>query len=247
VKSADRLRNTSADSTVGLKSGVTPRFAAPLGGLIFSGSMRAFSRSRGGRLRAPCYFRAVTSDSTLNSTLLIAMPQLEDPNFRRSVMLIVEHSGDGTFGLVLNRSVDLLASTLCASLDIEWHGDPEDAMQWGGPVEPNTGWLLLNEPKKLDFEDPSVSRVGETDLFLARSIEVLRSASDEAPGTIRFYLGYAGWGPGQLESEMEQGAWLVAPLDLDLIFNTPADDVWDRAVRGLGIEPATLVSTQGLQ
>lgn len=189
----------------------------------------------------------MNSDPTLNATLLIAMPQLEDPNFRRTVMLIVEHSEDGTFGLVLNRSVDLLASTLCASLDIDWHGDPSANIQWGGPVEPNTGWLLLNDPKKLDLEDPSISRVGEADLYLARSIEVLRSASLEASGTVRFYLGYAGWGPGQLESEMAQGAWLIAPPNPDLAFEASADSMWDRAVRGLGIDPASLVSTQGIQ
>jgi putative transcriptional regulator len=175
------------------------------------------------------------------------MPQLDDPNFRRTVMLIVEHSEDGTFGLVLNRSVDLLASTLFASLDIEWQGDPTANIQWGGPVEPNTGWLLLNDPKSLDLDDPSISKLGLDGVYLARSIEVLRSASQEATGTLRFYLGYAGWGPGQLESEMEQGAWLVAPPNSDLVFKVPDDDLWDRAVRGLGIDPATLVSTQGIQ
>jgi putative transcriptional regulator len=195
----------------------------------------------------PCYFRGVNSDSELNSTLLIAMPQLDDPNFRRTVMLIVDHSENGTFGLVLNRVVDLLAPTLCASLDVEWRGDADANVHWGGPVEPDTGWLLLNEPKLMDLDDPSISRVGDAGLYLARSIEVLRDASHEAPGTIQFYLGYAGWGPGQLESEMTQGAWLVAPPNTDLVFNAPTDEVWDRAVRGLGIDPASLVSTQGLQ
>lgn len=195
----------------------------------------------------PCYFQSVNSDSELNSTLLIAMPQLEDPNFRRTVMLIVDHSEGGTFGLVLNRVVDLLASTLCASLNVDWRGDPQASIHWGGPVEPDTGWLLLNEPKILDLDDPSISRIGDEDLFLARSIEVLRGASNEASGAIQLYLGYAGWGPGQLESEMTQGAWLVAPPNTELVFDVSPDDVWDRAVRGLGIEPASLVSTQGLQ
>ena len=196
---------------------------------------------------APCYFRSVNTDSELNSTLLIAMPQLEDPNFQRTVMLIVDHSENGTFGLVLNRVVDLLASTLCASLNVEWRGEADDNIHWGGPVEPDTGWLLLHEPKMMDLDDPSISRIGEADLFLARSIEVLKGASHEAAGTVQFYLGYAGWGPGQLESEMTQGAWLVAPADPELVFNVPAEEIWDRAVRGLGIDPASLVSTQGLQ
>ncbi len=174
------------------------------------------------------------------------MPQLEDPNFVRTVMLIVEHDENGTFGLVLNRTVDLLASTVCASLDALWMGDPDAHVQWGGPVEPNTGWLLLRQPKTLDLQDSSITQVGEQGLFLARSLEVLRSASSEMPGDLRFYMGYAGWGPGQLEWEMSQGAWLVAPPDCKMVFESSVDSMWDETVRSLGIEPASLVSTQGI-
>jgi len=196
--------------------------------------------------RRACYFRRVADAQTLTSTLLVAMPQLEDPNFSRTVMLVVEHDEGGTFGLVLNRSVDLLATTLCASLDVRWNGDSEANVHWGGPVEPNSGWLLLNEPKSVDLDDPAITRVGEADLFLARSVEVLRYASTESPGDIRFYLGYAGWGPGQLEWEMTQGAWLVAPPNCEAVFQSSNDSMWDETVRSLGIEPASLVSTQGV-
>lgn len=174
------------------------------------------------------------------------MPQLDDPNFRRAVMLIVEHDENGTFGLVLNRTVDLLASTLCASLDVKWHGDPNANIQWGGPVEPDSGWLLINDPSNLNLDDPAISKVGDQDLYLARSLEVLKNASSEAPGTIRFYLGYAGWGPGQLEAEMAQGAWLVAPYCRKAVFESLEDVIWDETVRSLGIEPASLISTQGV-
>jgi putative transcriptional regulator len=188
----------------------------------------------------------VIQDESLTATLLVAMPQLADPNFRRTVMLIVEHDENGTFGLVLNRTVDLLASTLCASLDVKWQGDPKANIQWGGPVEPNTGWLLLNEPSTLNLDDPSISRIGDHDLYLARSVDVLKNATGAVPGTIRFYLGYAGWGPGQLVAEMAQGAWLVAPHDRKAVFESPEDVIWDETVRGLGIEPASLISTQGV-
>lgn len=188
----------------------------------------------------------MADDQTLTSTLLVAMPQLADPNFHRTVMLIVEHDENGTFGLVLNRTVDLLASTLCSSLDVEWQGDPAANIQWGGPVEPNTGWLLINKPMNLDTDDPAISRVGDHDLYLARSIEVLRSAANEPAGSMRFYLGYAGWGPGQLEAEMAQGAWLVAPHNRGVVFESAEDSAWDKTVRSLGIEPASLVSTQGV-
>ncbi len=188
----------------------------------------------------------MAKEQTLTSTLLVAMPQLEDPNFFRTVMLIVEHDQAGTFGLVLNRTVDLLASTLCASLDVKWRGDPDANIRWGGPVEPNSGWLLLNQPQGVDLDDSAFTQVGGENLFLARSVEILRCASNESASDIRFYLGYAGWGPGQLEWEMSQGAWLVAPPNCDTVFKCSIDSMWDETVRSLGIEPASLVSAQGV-
>ena len=82
------------------------------------------------------------ADSDLIASLLIAMPQLEDPNFKRSVMLIVHHDEGGTFGLVLNRPVDMSARDLCDSLEVGWGGDPSMPLHWGGPMQPNTGWML---------------------------------------------------------------------------------------------------------
>lgn len=193
-----------------------------------------------------CYFRCVAEDQTLRAAFLVAMPQLEDPNFHRTVALIVEHDENGTFGLVLNRSAEVLTSTLCASLDVVWRGDPEANIGWGGPVEPNTGWLLLDDTGRLDIEETAVSRVGDHELYLARSIEVLRSAAAESPAHMRFYLGYAGWGPGQLEWEMAQGAWIVAPFDGNALFHSDEGSMWEEAVRSLGIDPTTLVSTQGV-
>ncbi len=202
-------------------------------------------RNRERHTRA-CYVGHVSHEESLAASFLVAMPQLEDPNFRRTVMLIVEHHESGTFGLVLNRQVDLLASTLCASLDVEWMGDPAANIQWGGPVEPNTGWLLFNEALTVDLDDPAITPVGSDGIFLARSLEILRSVAHMPPSHLRFYLGYAGWGPGQLEGEMAQGAWLVVPPDNNAVFEIPPGEMWDHVVRKLGIDPATLIPTQGI-
>jgi putative transcriptional regulator len=188
----------------------------------------------------------VKSESSLTATLLVAMPQLQDPNFHRTVMLIVEHDESGTFGLVLNREVDLLASTLCASLDVRWSGDPDANIQWGGPVEPNSGWLLFSEVLDIEEDNPAVTPVGDQGIFLARSLDVLRDVASIPDAEIHFYLGYAGWGPGQLEGEMAQGAWLVAPSDPKLVFEGDYDSMWERVVRSMGIDPATLIPTQGI-
>ena len=187
----------------------------------------------------------MSDQDSLSAALLVAMPQLQDPNFRRTVMLIVEHSEDGAFGLVLNRDVDLSAATLCASLDVLWCGNPSANIRWGGPVEPNTGWLLFNEGLTLDSDSPEVTHVRDG-IYLARSLEILRAIAGAPPSDVSFFLGYAGWGPGQLEGEMTQGAWLVAPSDPDVVFGVAPDAMWDHVVRGLGIDPATLVPTQGV-
>ena len=82
--------------------------------------------------RTRCYPREVMN-TEFSSSLLVAMPQLQDPNFRRSVVQLIEHDEQGSFGLVLNREVDLSAADLCESLELEWHGDPRQQIRWGGP------------------------------------------------------------------------------------------------------------------
>jgi putative transcriptional regulator len=181
-------------------------------------------------------------EQTLSPALLVAMPQLADPNFRRTVILLVHHNDDGTFGLVLNRGTDLRTTDLCASLDVLWGGDDEDLVSWGGPVQPNTGWVLLGEDA-----EPAVEGKRVTDgIFFASSLESLRRAAEAPPDRLRLFLGYAGWSPGQLEEEIGQGAWIVAPASPRIVFDTAHDAMWEKVLEGLGINPATLVATAGV-
>ncbi len=183
------------------------------------------------------------ADSSLAPALLVAMPDLGDPNFKRSVVLLVHHDDEGTVGLVLNRETDVLASDLCDTLDIEWHGDPEWGVHWGGPVQPNTGWVVAGDATLADV--PETTPFGES-LHFAGSLEALRRVAEAPPRQLRLFLGYAGWGPGQLEDELSRGAWVVAPLSVEALFEVPADDLWAHAWRLLGIDPATVVSTPGV-
>jgi putative transcriptional regulator len=172
------------------------------------------------------------------------MPQLLDPNFARSVVLMVHHDESGAFGVVLNRPTDLSAPSLCATLDIEWRGDPEDAVDWGGPVQPQTGWVLFEDAEGRVASE----QVKEIDggICFAGSIDVLRQVASDPPERLRLLLGYAGWGPGQLESELAEGAWLIAPVSRQVVFDVAAPGMWEHVVRSLGIEPATLVPTRGV-
>jgi putative transcriptional regulator len=170
------------------------------------------------------------------------MPQLLDPNFARAVVLVIDHDEGGTFGLVLNRGTDLPVAQLCASLGIDWQGKDERSVAWGGPVQPEHGWLLLGEGAPGSLEATDVV----DGVRFSRSPDVLRECAEAPPEQFRVFLGYAGWGPGQLRDELIQGAWLVAPASAEFVFGAPRETLWEDVVRGLGIDPATLVPTQGV-
>jgi putative transcriptional regulator len=182
------------------------------------------------------------SGSDLAPALLVAMPQLLDPNFARTVVLLIEHDEGGTFGLVLNRATDLPVAQLCASLGIDWDAADERSVSWGGPVQPEHGWLLLGDGAPAHLEVSDVIR----GVRFSRSPEVLRECAEAPPDQLRVFLGYAGWGPGQLREERIQGAWLVAPASPKFVFDAPGETLWERVLRDLGIDPATLVPTQGV-
>lgn len=182
--------------------------------------------------------------SNLAPGLLLAMPQLADPNFSRAVVLMIEHSPEGSFGLVINHPSPIKASELLDSLEMSWHGE-ESAVVWaGGPVSPSTGWVL-HEP--MSVAQPGQGTIAITPrILLSTSPDRLRAIASQPPRNIRLLLGYSGWGPGQLEAEMSRGAWLHAAADPALVFDTPADDMWDRAMRSLGIAPESLFVGRGV-
>jgi putative transcriptional regulator len=185
------------------------------------------------------------SKSELCSSLLVAMPQMADPNFRRAVVLVVHHDEDSTFGLVLNREVELSVRELCDSLEFSWNGGTREEVAWGGPVESNTGWLLFQDDLDTEVEEEQVSRL-DGELCFAGSMDVLQQLAERPPQDLRIFLGYAGWGGGQLESELAQGAWVVAPLSADVVFDVPVDEMWNHVLREMKIDPATLIATVGV-
>ncbi len=188
----------------------------------------------------------MTGDVRFAPTLLLAMPQLRDRNFNRSVVLLCEHGPDGALGFVVNRPTDMRAAGAVA-LDPPVRGDSGLCLWTGGPVEPHRGFLLLGE-------DPGVEeseRVADG-FHLTASLEVLRGLIEAEPDAIRhrrcrLLLGYAGWGPGQLDSELAASAWLTAPVDPALVFDAPPEEMWERAIRGLGVDPMALAPAPGVQ
>src|SRR5262245_62416911 len=161
------------------------------------------------------------------------MPQLADPNFSRSVVLMIEHSEAGSFGLVINHPSPIKATELLDSLEMSWRGEDSAVVWAGGPVSPSTGWVL-HEP--VGAGQSGTIEITST-ISLSTSPDRLRAIANQPPRNVRLLLGYSGWGPGQLEAEMARGAWLHANADPKIVFDTPAEDIWASAMRSLGVSP----------
>lgn len=173
--------------------------------------------------------------------LLIAMPQMTDPNFEHTVVLMIEHGPDGSMGLVINRRTELSFAELAESqqLSVAKHREA-DTIFSGGPVEPYRGFVLHD-----------AAGVGERvelapGLFLSITSDSLEPLLTHASATLRFCLGYAGWGPGQIEKELTEGAWLFTEADKDRVLTVDPKDVWADTIRGMGLEPGMLVTTGGI-
>ena len=181
---------------------------------------------------------------SLAPTLLLSMPQLTDPNFNRTVVLLCTHSEqEGAFGLVLNRPL-VTTGRVVVNLDPPVTTDQELEVWVGGPVEQHRSWILVEGVAGGDetIDVPIAER-----LYLSTSAELLRRMLEpDPPPRTRLMVGYSGWAPGQLEVELEASAWLMSDVDHDLIFNTPPDEMWEKAIRRLGADPASLQMSRGV-
>jgi putative transcriptional regulator len=241
-------------------------------------------------------------------SLLLSMPQMQDPNFARTVVLLCDYGPDGAFGLVVNRPTDMPANQMVRMEPPILRGN-DLRLYIGGPVQPERGWILVADqpdideyrtiqeglhlssspellrrvleqrpaprarviagyagwgPGQLDEElaqsawligDVALDLIFDVDeyrtiqegLHLSSSPELLRRVLEQRPAPrARVIAGYAGWGPGQLDEELAQSAWLIGEVDLDLIFDVEASTMWDAAIRRLGADPSALQSSHGV-
>ena len=179
----------------------------------------------------------------LTGQLLVAMPAMTDPRFERSVIYICVHNEDGAMGLVLNKLMESLTfDELLDQLDID-SGPPEDQIRihFGGPVETGRGFVLHSG----DYTKDGTVRM-ENGVGLTATIDILRDiARGAGPQEHLLALGYAGWGPGQLDNEMQQNAWLNVPADDHLVFDMEIETKWERALGKLGIDLTLLSGEAG--
>ena len=174
---------------------------------------------------------------SLRGKLLLASPILVDPNFRRTVVLITEHSDEGAMGLVLNRPSE--AAVGDAVPELSWLADdPDDeAVYMGGPVTPG-GVMVLAEFKETDASTINVfANVG----FVPGDVEDVEAFAANL-GRRRIFAGHAGWGSGQLEAEMKEDSWIVEDAVPDDVFYFDPDELWSAVLRRMGRQYALLAT-----
>lgn len=175
--------------------------------------------------------------------LLLAMPQVQDPYFHRGVVLLLAHEEEGSFGFLLNRPTAVRVHDVLAGLEMDWRGDSTALAYFGGPVQPELGSVLYG----IGEEDGARATGAEAlpGVALTQQLGDLAALAGEPPGRFRLFLGYAGWGRGQLMQEIERNDWLTAPAREEFVFAAAADNLWATALRSVGVDPATLPSWIG--
>jgi putative transcriptional regulator len=176
----------------------------------------------------------MTAPTYLNNQFLIAMQALADPNFFKTVTYISEHNPSGALGLVINRPLNLTLGQLLEHLNITTHYSQLAALPiyHGGPVQPEQGFVLHSP---LGQWGATLRVTDEIGITTSRDI-LQATAEGEGPRHLLVALGYAGWGPGQLERELAENSWLSGPADFDILFHTRNDLRWLAAAALLGID-----------
>lgn len=180
----------------------------------------------------------------LTGKLLIAMPGMGDPRFEHSVVYLCAHSDDGAMGLIINKPApELKFNDLLEQLDIPTSKDAQKiSVNFGGPVENGRGFVLHSA----DYDgNDSTLKVSDT-IGMTATLDILEDISQgSGPSAAFLALGYAGWGPGQLEGELQHNGWLTCDAPSDLVFDPDAKKKWERALAILGIDPLLLSATGG--
>jgi putative transcriptional regulator len=182
--------------------------------------------------------------SSLAPGFLVAAPILRDPNFAGTVVLMVEHSAEGALGFIVNRAASAELRDVLAQLGVgELPVRNEIAVMVGGPVSPETGWIVFEGVGAVEQREDVLMVTSALGVSASKQF-LIDAVQGKSSGRAMLVQGYAGWGPGQLEAELSQGVWIPVDLDARVIFETAADRRWTAALAVLGVHPASLPRTQ---
>ena len=185
-------------------------------------------------------------ESAIAPGFLVAAPHMRDPNFERSVVLMIEHDDQqGSFGLIVNREAEIDLSAVLGAMRVPLDAPVDIARHppilAGGPVSPELGWIVHSAA----WSRPETKRI-TSDVAVTASVEILKAISrGDGPREYALFLGYAGWGPGQLIAEIRTGAWITVPFERDLVFSVPFAARWVTALERLGIDPRNIAPVIG--
>lgn len=178
---------------------------------------------------------------TLAPGFLIAMPQLGDPHFQRAVVLMIEHGDAGAMGLMLTRTAPIRLKDLAEDESFTLgDGRAEQPIYVGGPVEPQRGFVLHNSTQ---VEERHEVLPG---LYLSVTVDALKPLLADPGCQLRLCLGYSGWGPQQIERELAEGSWLFTEASALPALKSEPGQLWDATLRGMGVNPAMLVTGGGI-
>ena len=178
--------------------------------------------------------------SSLAPGLLLAVPQLVSPIFYRNVIFLLENDSKGSTGLVLNNPTQQSVAELNDALKMCRRRD--EAVFVGGPVDLSLGFILHEDR----YRGPDTKPIAEG-LSVSTTLESMKAISNDTNLTFRCFIGYAGWGPGQLESEIADGTWLTCSFVLDFVFTDEPAKLWETVLRHMGIDPMSLGPGGGVQ
>ncbi|MDA2929122.1 YqgE/AlgH family protein [Acidobacteria bacterium AH-259-O06] len=176
--------------------------------------------------------------ASLAPGFLIAVPPRVSPLFHRSVILLIEHDAKGSMGLVLSNPTSHSVAELNKALKMCRRR--EECVFLGGPVELSLGFILHND----HYRGPDTKPIADG-LALSTSLESMKVISEDKTLTFRCFIGYAGWGPSQLETEIADGKWLTCPLVRRLVFSPEPEKLWGTVLRYMGVDPMSVIPDGG--
>ena len=196
-------------------------------------------------------FRAMTKDNRsiegtnfLEGKLLIALPGMSDPRFEKAVIFMCAHSAEGAMGLIINKPIEGLGfHDLVQNLDIRVTNNvPDSPVLFGGPVDTGRGFVLHSG----EYAAPNATMPVTKEISLTATLDILKAmAEGQGPEQSVFALGYAGWGPGQIENEIRLNGWLHCDADSGIVFEMDMASKWSAALRKLGIDLSLLSTNTG--
>ncbi len=183
------------------------------------------------------------TENKLADHFIIAMPGLMDVNFAEAVTYVCEHDDKGSFGIIINQQSEITLNEVMGQMHIPFSNEQTEnrCVYFGGPVQANRGFILHRPTGNWDS-----SLIVNDNVALTTSRDILEAiANDQGPEDNIIALGYAGWGPGQLEQELADNAWLSCPADQQIIFETPVEKRWQAAADLLGVDLTLLSNDPG--